>query len=374
MARPPFSVEELKPTGKFYPSMKGFMGRDFPAQPVYNRPITPRENWKIYMSGQKPWWIPTSGWFNCEVNQFRPRINPDNVANHQIFDGGPEFDYEPQGFKVLSSWFDMVWEWVPDIAGATVHPGDKSIRDINHWQDYVSIPDLDAMDWETCKNQNVEYLNVDKLNELGIQCGMWERLMNLMDVVDACCALVEEDQKPGVHSFFDALCKFYDDYIGRMKAVCNIDGIVFHDDWAHKLGSFFSPATAREMFLPYISRLVKSCSSRGMFYDVHLCGMVEQILDVFVEAGCNMWSGQTELNDMDWLLKRFKDTKFIIGMPAPVFDPENPVDDATAKEMAKEWVDKYKDYRVSLFNFMGVVPQAFYDGVYEYSRKAYENA
>jgi hypothetical protein len=48
------------------------------------------------------------------------------------------------------------------------------------------------------------------------------------------------------------------------------------------------------------------------------------------------------------------------------------VDDKTAKEMAKEWVDKYKNYRVSLFAF-GFVPQAFYDGVYEYSRKAYEN-
>jgi hypothetical protein len=161
-----------------------------------------------------------------------------------------------------------------------------------------------------------------------------------------------------------------------MKAICNIDGIVFHDDWAHKLGSFFSPATAREMFLPYISRLVKSCNSLGMYYNVHLCGMVEQILDVFVDAGCNMWSGQVELNDMDWLLKRFKDTKFIIGVPAPAFDPEKPVDDATAKEMAKAWVDKYKDYRVSLYASAasGPVPQAFYDGVYEYSRKAYENA
>jgi hypothetical protein len=59
-------------------------------------------------------------------------------------------------------------------------------------------------------------------------------------------------------------------------------------------------------------------------------------------------------------------------MPAPAFDPEKPVDDATAKEMDKEWVDKYKDYRVSLFSY-GFVPQAFYDGVYECSRKTYEN-
>jgi hypothetical protein len=50
------------------------------------------------------------------------------------------------------------------------------------------------------------------------------------------------------------LCDFYADYIGRVKEVCDIDGVLIHED-GHIKRPFFSPATAREMLVPICSAL-----------------------------------------------------------------------------------------------------------------------
>lgn len=97
MSRPAFSVDEFEIVG-MYPGVEKFavLGAQFtvPESPRYNRPITQRENWKLLLDGKKPYWIPETGWIFCDQMQFRPRLNPDNVANHQIFDGGPSIDYD----------------------------------------------------------------------------------------------------------------------------------------------------------------------------------------------------------------------------------------------------------------------------------------
>ena len=205
MARTAFSKDEFKVVGT-YPGIERFAVSGaqitIPESPKFNRPISVRENWKLLLDGKKPYWIPSTGWVFCDQIQFRPRINPDNVVNHQIFDGGPSVDYDTFEKVMHSSWFDLDWEWEYAISGATVRPGNPKIKDINHWEDYVSIPDLDNLDWELYKKENREYLKIDKLTVLGLQMSLWERLMCLMDVDNAAIALVDDDQKEGVHRFF----------------------------------------------------------------------------------------------------------------------------------------------------------------------------
>jgi hypothetical protein len=348
-------------------------GMEIPPTPKPFRPITPRENWKLAIAGKKPYWIPSASWFGGEMVQFRPRINPDNVANHQVFDGGPAFDYGPQGDVVKSDFFGVIYHFIQEIGGATVEPNELVIKDIEHWQDYVKIPDLSKLDWKTCETQNVGYLGTDRMNSLGIQFGLWERLMNMVGVVESCIALCDEEQKPAVHSFLGALADWYEDYIGRMKAICNIDGVTLHDDWCHQTGPFFSPDTAREMIQPYIKRVVESCHKRGMYYDVHLCGKVDKILDVFIEAGCDMWMGQADLNDIDMLVDKFQKERFLIGVPAPSF--EESATETEIRKSAEAFVEKYKDRHIFLVPSFIMSPgnTIFESAVYEFSRQAYES-
>lgn len=379
MPRQKFSPDELKPTGKMYPGLPAsFMGMsEVPETPVLNKPISPHENWKLLFERKKPYWIPAWGWFFSDTNQFRPRINPDNVANHQVFDGGPKVHYEEYGDIIRSDWFDLDWCWVGAVGGATVYPGKPKVADVEKWEESVSMPDLDKMDWDTCAKQNAAYLDVNKMNQLGIQCGLWERLMALMDVVEACIALYDDDLKPSVHRFFDKYSDFLIGYIGRMADVCDINSVVVHEDWAHQLGPFFSPDTAREMLLPYSQKIVNFCHSRGLSYEIHCCGDCKLLIPVFIETGADIWGGQGNLNDLGGYAKQYKDSQLIFAIPIPDVGPE--ASDDEMRNAARSWVEEYKDCRVAT---SGMRPSTdpgkpyhpgLLDAIYEYSRIAYSD-
>ncbi|MCL2137873.1 MAG: hypothetical protein FWH40_10235 [Coriobacteriia bacterium] len=377
MARPKFDPKELEPTGEFYP--RGATFANMPEQPLapkLNLPITPAENIMLLASGKKPYWFPTGGFGGGDIVGFRPRINPDNIANHQIFDGGPTFDYSGYGDIITSAWFNLDWER-SDIGGSMTRPGAPKIPDITHWEDYVSMPDLDTHDWESCRIQNIEYLGSDRFHQLGIQFGLWERLMALMDVAEAAIALVDEDLKPHTHRFLDTYCNFLIDYIRRIKEICNIQGVVIHEDWAHQRGPFFSAATASEMLVPYVKRITDFCHANGMLYEIHMCGEVTKLIPCYFEAGVDMWSAiQPLLYDTESIVKQYKDERFIWSMTAPPVSLE--LSDSEARQAAEDFVNEFKDCKVIVSyarfgdDFPGYHPK-FKEYVYEYSRLAFQD-
>ena len=382
MARPKFDPKELEPSGEFYPAMSGFGGMVMPPDPILQRPISAAENLKLLLSGKKPYWIPVGGFMGADMQGFRPRINPDNIANHQIFDGGPAYDYSDiiktskYGDHINSWWFDLDWI-TTDVGGAMFLPGAPKIPDITHWEDYISMPDLDLCDWDSLAEMNATYLGTDKLNQLGIQCGLWERLMALMDATDAALALIDDEMKVGTHRFFDAYANFLIDYIGRVKERVNIECVVIHEDWAHQRGPFFSADIAREMLVPYVKRITDFCHANGMFYEIHMCGATELLIPTYIEAGVDMWSAiQPLLYDTGALVKQYKNENLVFGMSAPEVTPD--YTEAAMRQAAKDFVDEYKDCKimVSYFSmdpeFPGYHP-GFQAAVYEYSRLAYQD-
>ena len=188
MSRELFSGKEFKVIGEYPPINTAFFAPmpSVPPQPKFYRPITPMENWKLILDGKRPYWIPFGGWLFCDINLYRPRINPDNVATHIVIDGGPNVEYESN--TMVSDWFDLTWVFVPEVNGATVRPGSPKVPDISEWEKHVSIPSIEDLDWERCKEENKDYLNVDKMNQLGILSGFWERLISLLDVENAAVA------------------------------------------------------------------------------------------------------------------------------------------------------------------------------------------
>ena len=111
--------------------------------------------------------------------------------------------------------------------------------DISEWREVIKWPDLDEIDFQEMGEMNKEYLGTDKANQLGIQLGLWERMMCLMDVDNAAMALVDEDVEEDVIAFLDKLSDMYVDYIGRVIKVCHIDSVMLHDDWGTQNGPFF---------------------------------------------------------------------------------------------------------------------------------------
>lgn len=348
-----------------------------PESPAFYRPISPRENYKLTASGKKPWWIPETGWFFCDVNQFRPRQHPDNRANHQCLDGGPAIDYTKVP-HVQIGWFGSRLEWEPHAMGATVRPGNPQLPEIYGWRD-LDWPNLDEMDFEEMGKMNVSYLGTQKPNQLGIQMGLWERMMNLMDVENAAIALLDEDQEEDVHAFLDRLSDLYVDYIDRVSRVCPIDSIYFHDDWGTQNGPFFSLDTAMKFFVPPMKKIVDFCHSKDIIFEHHCCGKAQDLVPAMIATGSDYWMPQPAINDVDRLVHEYKGRyRFSVSCPKiPLGSTDEEV-----REIARQFVERYKDYNILFCQNLAYLGTGesddakypvFADAVYEFSRIAYQD-
>lgn len=387
MSREKFDRQKEHEVIGTYPPIKGLeLGagsgkgvRIIPESPRLYRPISPNENFKMLFRGQTPYWMPSVGWFNCDLNQFRPRQHPDNLANHQCIDGGEYVDYTKVP-KLNTGWLGLPLEWEPVAMGASVRPGHPQLPEMTGWREKIQMPDLDAMDWDEIKAMNKSYLDVDKANQLGIQLGLWERMMCLMDVDNACVALLDEDQEEDIHEFLDELSDIYVDYIRRMLDVGRIDSIFFHDDWGTQNGPFFSLETCRTFFVKPMKKIVDFCHAHDIIFEHHCCGKAETLVPAMDEAGVDFWFPQYTINDVDKLVDTYQDSHITFAVTTPIIPRGSTQEDVRAQ--AKAFVDKYKDKGV-LFRHNGDIlanPEhdeslypLFADAVYEFSRIAYQS-
>lgn len=263
----------------------------------YHGPITPRENAVLTLTGQTPAWLGT------DLNMVSPRMIPDNVARGVVVDGR---SFDPDREAGGPDWFGVEWIYEPMARGSMVKPGNPKVKDITHWEDFITFPDLECLDWEGTARDCQSVWQADQLNSTQIYTGFFERLISFLDFEDAAVALIDEEQQAAVHRLFDRLADFYDQLIGKFRDYLRLDHITFHDDWGAQRSPFFSYETCREMLLPYVKRVVDSCHRRGMYFEFHSCGKIEPLVPLMIEAGMDSWGGQP-INDKWKLYERYGD-------------------------------------------------------------------
>ena len=365
MSKEKFTMDELDIIGTA-PSM--FPG--MPGAPIYNRPITAKENRDLLFSGKRPMWIPTTG----DVKMFCPKIIPDNVARGFIIEA-ERADPSTYGGK---DFFGIEWEYVPAVNGSMVRPGKPFLEDIEDWENIVKFPDLSQYDWEGSAKANAEFLEGGMV-QLWIMNGMFERLISFMEFEGAAMALIDEDQQEYVHALFSRLCDFYDELIGYYAKYYKPYSIHFHDDWGSQRAPFFSLDTCREMLVPYMKRCVESCHKHGILFDFHCCGQVELLVPAMIEFGADSWGGQP-MNDRKKLVREYGD-KFVFGCPAPTI-PDGATDEEI-EALADQFMADYacnggRIIMIPTMVRMGGGPaafeaaQKFNNAVYIRSRKAYD--
>ena len=279
-----FDIKELTPKGEI-PGMFG------PATPVYDTPITHKENTLRFYQGNTPMWAPFA--FG-DTNMLMASCDPENQAR------SPKGGIDGYGIE---------WVYVEQAGGAMVKPGNPVIQDINHWEDYVHIPDPDTWDWEGCYNEASKKFRDDMCVFVAVPGCLFERLIAGMDFGNAALALIDEDQQEGVHRFFREVTKVHKKTYSNLKKWFNPEIVNFNDDWGSQRAQFFSNDTYEEMILPYTKEIGKHVHSLGMYWDLHSCGFVEPLVPFMIEAGFNSWGGQP-LNDK-WKLKQMYGDRFI---------------------------------------------------------------
>jgi hypothetical protein len=324
-------------------------------------PISPQENMRRMLTGAGPVWLPSDD----NMLFFAPRIIPDNTARAWALEAEPIMPGDPaEGGKDM---FGVEWEYVPVTGGSMVRPGNPKVRDITRWEDYVVFPDLDGLDWAGSAYRNAGLLTEDRMRRISFLTGMNERLISLMDFDKVMLAYADEDQKPGVHRFYDRLCTFYDGLLDRYRKYYNADIVMFNDDWGTQRGPQFSLATAREMLVPYMRRIAESCHRRGMYLELHCCGKNDIVAPAIAESGVDLWKPQ-EINDYDLLFS-------LIGYRVSLCFPSDStpdMSDAECFESAKRFLSRYGKYRRVILSTI-TAPQhpLIAEFVYYLSREAY---
>lgn len=350
-------AHEWEKIGEYY-SAWGKDARD----PMRNFPITERENFQRLLSHQKPVYMPVI----TDMQPFAPRLIPDNLVRAWALEAEPCL---PGGdCKGGKDMFGVQWDYVPVTGGSMVRGGDPLIKDITHWEDYVTFPDLDKLDWEGSARTNAKLFTDRRMNRVWVMNGLNERLISFLDFTGVMVAYVDEEQKEGVHRLFDRLCVFYDDLFDRFRRYYHCDVIMFNDDWGTQRGPQFSPDTAREMLAPYMRRLVESCHKRGMYFELHCCGKNDLLAPVFAECGVDLWLPQENINDYDLLYKLIGD-KVFLAFPT---DSTPDMTDEEAWESAERYFDKFAKYgNVILNDTFPVQHPRISEFLYYITREAY---
>lgn len=277
--------------------------------------MTPRENFIHFLKHEPYEWTPST----LDMKVFRPSMIPDNIARAMVSEQLPY-----AGEKGGKDLFGVEWVYVPTVGGS-METG-IMFDDICDWEKYVTIPDLDQLDWEGCAKANAEFLNTDKVIQSTIFTGYFERLISFVGFENASLALIDEDEQEHVHKLFDKLTEFYIDVIRHLHKYFNVEIVELHDDWGNQRSLMFSVNTHREMILPYIKRVVDAAHAEGVCIEQHSCGKIEALMPNIIASGVDTWRGQNSVIDKKWLVDNYGD-QFRFGVEA------RPADGASEDEI-----------------------------------------
>ena len=335
--------------------VKDFFGQD---SHVFHTPCTNAEAMRA-MLRKEPYWMMNG----LNESMFTPQVIPDNIARALCIEANRP---ETKGGKDM---FGIDWEFVPTVGGSMVRPGNPFATDANELLEKLVWPDPDQWDWEGSAKANANFFQPEKCYMVWFFTGWYERLISFMEFENAIMALYDEDQQDAVCTLFDKLSdlyiKIFDKYIQYFPQV---SGFLIHDDWGSQKETFFSPALAEKMIVPYMRRVTDFLHSKGKICELHSCGMNMKQVPNFIKAGWDIWQGQP-MNDTRALYEQYGD-QIVLGVYPDPFDVNAPeeVHRAAARKFVDEFMQPGKPCILN-YNDKSLWTLPFMDELYAYSRQ-----
>lgn len=272
-----FKKEELEKRG-YYPHFGTDCGYPQADIPIYNHPITPKENALRFIKREDFAWIPSLS--SGDINNICPSIYGDLMAI------GPDGGIDSFGI-----------EWVavnPEYQEPAWHPsGNPLLEELEGWENVVMFPDLDSWDWEGCARE-YEGLSPDRLRMGSINMLFFERLITLMDFEGAAMALLAEPE--ACAALFAKLADHAIGMLERYKKYFDIDVVFMYDDWGTERAPMFSADVLKELFMPNYKRILEKAHELDIFCISHSDGHLTSFVPYFIEMGFDMWNLQLRAN------------------------------------------------------------------------------
>jgi len=192
--------------------------------------------------------------------------------------------------------FGQNWKFDPKTEAYNPDASNYIIKDVAEWQNYITIPDLDAVDWKA--RFDAENLQLDRENKLILvrdPIGTWERAFSMIHTEELLSGLLIEPE--AMYDFLGTIAdhkiKLHNIYIDYYKP----DVLTFHEDYGAAGGLFMSPTTWRELVKPHLQRVIDNVRSKGVMYEHHCCGYMVPLVEEIAEMGASSWDFVHYCND-----------------------------------------------------------------------------
>jgi hypothetical protein len=195
-----------------------------------------------------------------------------------------------------------------------VDPDEKHfLDDIADWREKLVFPDLDAIDWAAAAQRDLTdpAYDPDKLRQVTLLNGPFERLHALMGMENALCSLLTDPEE--CYDFFGAMTDFKIRLMDKIMEHYPVDIFHFHDDLGHQRNSFFSPDLFVSLLKPHFSRLAAHAKEKNVILQWHSCGYVENLLPEVIDAGIEHWSSCQTVNDIGKIVREYGDRLTVCG-------------------------------------------------------------
>ncbi len=251
--------------------------------------MTPKENFLQTIRGGNPEYLAVD--WDGIANILDPASGNSNIKSREPF---------------VDRW-GVKWAF-PDekvSRSACALPGGEPVKDISRWREYVTIPNVDDIDFSLARTQAEA---TDRTREyVSISCvqGLFERLHFLLGFEQSLMAFLEESEY--VEEILDVITAHKIDLIQKAWDELKFDILYYHDDWGTKYSLFFSPSVWRRFIRPRearIIRFVRSLNPDALFIH-HSDTFLEPLIPGMIEIGIDVWQGCIPQNDLVKLQKEY---------------------------------------------------------------------
>ena len=134
----------------------------------------------------------------------------------------------------------------------------------------------------------------------------------------------------------------------KRAAKNGVDGVIIYDDLGMQHALLCSPACFREVLKPFYQELAEAIHREGMYFFVHSCGLVHDIIGDLIEAGVDVLQfDQPELSGSQVLAEEFGD-RVTIYSPVDIQKIMPTNDPAVIERGALHMVNSFKKVGGSL--------------------------
>ena len=339
--------------------------------PIFDTPITPRENFRRSTGRQDPLWMPVAVTDKTTLNTNEAiSWSVRGMQMHSDFLRKATEDY------TFKDWFNTDWTWVCSAGGAMLTPGTQLLGDITKWEKKVVFPDLSEWGF---KEKAEEFMKTEydprRAVTYDMGRGMTERLVSVMGgYTDAMEALLVEPE--AVLDFFNAYSDFMIRFFDIINSLYPLDMITIHDDWGTERDTFFSEKVMEDLVYEPTKRLLDHIKSKDVFVEWHSCGNVTRFFPYMVDLKCDIAQVQRRAVDMPKMKEKYGDKiGFCAGIEGIDFTAQPKPEEYF--EALHKTIDIYAPDGGSYLMMFASDPKLLWDSCAEsycYSRELYDNS